>query len=160
MQLSLYMALQLRQSRHNQNKHFRPGSSQSTEKAWSKNFDNIVSCEEQSISFCIYLIILPVITNMYDCLRNNEKDFFKLHFFFFCIYFIQIIFILITVVLNYINYSVYISTVKWNNLQKSGKIDIFEKAPFLSFKVSSELKNERALHFMYPRVVLISTQLV
>lgn len=54
-----------------------------------------------------------------------------------------------------------ISTVKWDDLQKAGKIDIFETASNFFFLQSFQwIKNERALHFMCPRVVLISTQLV
>lgn len=53
-----------------------------------------------------------------------------------------------------------ISTVKWSDLQKAGKIDIFERASISFLQSFQWIKNERALHFMYPRVVLISTQLV
>lgn len=40
----------------------------------------------------------------------------------------------------------YTSTVKWSDLQKLGKLTFLKELPFLSFKVSSELKMKE--HFI------------
>lgn len=53
-----------------------------------------------AICFCVGLLSLLVTTNVYDCLRNNERRILKLHCF--SLYALNIIFILVEQLLWYL----------------------------------------------------------